>query len=185
MSRRFFAVLAGIPLALFLFCVFPARADAVDDRFTLMDRNQDGLLDWDEFSAINPHILRRGFDSIDTDGSGAISRAEWRIFSDSHGMDISLPGDSAVLPARDPVPPRVATPASPAVSPPLVMPPALPGAPSSPASPRKPDVSSGAGPVPPNGARPPLSPPVPDDAAPAPQSPRSPVLPLITPPAGS
>jgi hypothetical protein len=173
MPYRLSAVFPGVALALFCLFLPAARADDMDDRFALMDKNRDGLLDWEEFSAINTGILRRGFDAVDRGGDGTISREEWRVFSDSHGMDVPLPGGTSTLPARDPVPPRTEAPAVPTVVMPLVMPPSAPPRVSAP-SPGVPSapVSPGLPPVPP-----------PEPSAPAPAAPRSPSLPLVTPPA--
>ena len=98
MFYRLLAVFRGVALALLFFVPAASRAGAADDRFTLADKNRDGLLDWEEFSAINPQIIRRGFDIIDSGGDGTISREEWRAFSDSHGMDVPAAPASRNLP---------------------------------------------------------------------------------------
>lgn len=82
------------------------------DRFGKMDSNGDGKLVWEEFELALPQMRRPAFDSIDSDKSGDISRAEWEAFRTNHG--------AGMAPAAKPAPQAAPQ------NPPLIQPPAKP-----------------------------------------------------------
>lgn len=73
--------------ALFFFFFFLILASPVPaaDTFSRLDANNDGKVDWEEFSVALPNMKRAAFDTIDTDKDGLVSRAEWDAFAANHG----------------------------------------------------------------------------------------------------
>jgi hypothetical protein len=53
---------------------------------TVLDKDSDGVLTFDEFISPNVEKWRSGFDMIDTDGNGQVDVDEWDVFKDVHGM---------------------------------------------------------------------------------------------------
>jgi Ca2+-binding EF-hand superfamily protein len=53
---------------------------------TVLDKDSDGVLTFDEFISPNVKKWRSGFDMIDTDGNGQVSVDEWKVFTELHGM---------------------------------------------------------------------------------------------------
>lgn len=85
--------------------VSAAMADPVLDRFHALDGNGDGQVSWEEFHAVSPNISRKGFDMMDSDGSGSLCESEWASFMSNHGMEVPASMKSMTMPARDAVPP--------------------------------------------------------------------------------
>ena len=85
--------------------VSAAMADPVLDRFHALDGNGDGQVSWEEFHAVSPNISRKGFDMMDSDGSGSLCESEWAGFMSNHGMEVPASMKSMTMPARDAVPP--------------------------------------------------------------------------------
>ena len=50
------------------------------------DRDGDGALSFDEFSAPQQEMMRAGFDMIDSDKDGRINGDEWQTFLKVHGV---------------------------------------------------------------------------------------------------
>jgi hypothetical protein len=50
------------------------------------DKDSDGTLSFEEFSASQMEMLRAGFDMIDTNKDGKISADEWNTFLKVHGV---------------------------------------------------------------------------------------------------
>jgi Ca2+-binding EF-hand superfamily protein len=53
---------------------------------TVLDKDSDDVLTFDEFISPNVKKWRSGFDMIDTDGNGEIGVDEWNVFKEVHGM---------------------------------------------------------------------------------------------------
>ena len=51
-----------------------------------MDTNNDGVVSFEEYSAIHSEKLRWGFNALDTDNDGSISANEWEAFLKMHGI---------------------------------------------------------------------------------------------------
>lgn len=118
--------------------VSAAIADPVLDRFHALDGNGDGQVSWEEFHAVSPNISRKGFDMMDSDGSGSLCESEWAGFMSNHGMEVPASMKSMTMPARDAVPPaspRAEEPARPDASGPVIMPPSSPASPAAPSAP--------------------------------------------------
>ena len=81
--------------------VSAAMADPVLDRFHALDGNGDGQVSWEEFHAVSPNISRKGFDMMDSDGSGSLCESEWAGFMSNHGMEVPASMKSMTMPARD------------------------------------------------------------------------------------
>lgn len=160
---RYFAMCFLCTLVLFL----GSNASA-DDRFTLLDANRDGVVTWEEFSAVNPNMPKLAFDAIDTNTDGSFSPEEWQAFIGNHakegmgrpdgkGMGAGMPGmpsmppQHSTLPAREaspPLKPVVPEPGQPtvqapaAVAPPLLLPPSGAQAPAAPKTPSAPNMGA-------------------------------------------
>lgn len=115
-----------------------AAADPALDRFHALDGNSDGQVSWEEFHAVSPHISRKGFEMMDTNGDGQLCESEWTAFMANHGMDVPASAKGMTMPARDAIPPaspRADQPARPGLSGPMIMPPSAPASPASPSAP--------------------------------------------------
>jgi hypothetical protein len=51
-----------------------------------MDTNNDGVVSFEEYSALHSEKLRWGFNAIDTDNDASISANEWETFLRMHGV---------------------------------------------------------------------------------------------------
>jgi hypothetical protein len=51
-----------------------------------MDTNNDGVVSFEEYSALHSEMLRWGFNAIDSDNDGSISANEWETFLKMHGV---------------------------------------------------------------------------------------------------
>jgi Ca2+-binding EF-hand superfamily protein len=56
---------------------------------TEMDKNEDGEITLDEFSARQMEKQKNAFDMLDMDNNGVIDRAEYEKFMEVHGYDMS------------------------------------------------------------------------------------------------
>ena len=54
-------------------------------QLTDADTNQDGLISFDEFSAMHTDKMKRTFDMLDADNDELISQQEWDEFLNAHG----------------------------------------------------------------------------------------------------
>lgn len=71
-------------------------------KFVEMDSNRDGKVVLEEFRTAFPNMSEQAFAVIDADNSGAIERAEWADFIESHArgrMPGRMKGESA-MPGR-------------------------------------------------------------------------------------
>lgn len=72
----------------------PATPPDPSARFTAIDGNRDGKVVIEEFSTAFPGMNRQAFTIIDADGDGAIDRAEWVQFMQTHpGANPPYDGD--------------------------------------------------------------------------------------------
>lgn len=77
----------------------PRQQDArpvEQDRFVMMDTNNDGKVVIEEFKTAFPNMNENAFIVIDKNGDKGIERAEWLEFIDNHGK-------SQQMPRRDPM----------------------------------------------------------------------------------
>lgn len=95
-------------------------ADTVGDRFSAIDKDKDTRMSWDEFSAVNPNISRKGFDTMDLNQDEKLSMEEWRTFYENHGMSVPGQSSSGMMPAQPATAPQVTAPAKPDTSAPAV-----------------------------------------------------------------
>jgi hypothetical protein len=51
-----------------------------------MDTNNDGVVSFEEYSALHSEKLRWGFNALDTDNDSSISASEWESFLKMHGV---------------------------------------------------------------------------------------------------
>ena len=51
-----------------------------------MDTNNNGMVSFEEYSALHFEKLRWGFNALDTDNDGSISASEWETFLKVHGV---------------------------------------------------------------------------------------------------
>ena len=56
---------------------------------TEMDRNEDGEITFEEFSARQMEKQKNAFDMLDMDNNGVIDGAEYQKFLEVHGYDVS------------------------------------------------------------------------------------------------
>lgn len=70
----------------------PDRAGAIGDKFAQMDKNGDGKVSWEEFSAAYPQMREAAFEAIDTSGDAFVSLEEWEAFSQGHSRDMMSSG---------------------------------------------------------------------------------------------
>ncbi len=60
--------------------------------FKDIDKDGDGTLNWEEYSAHFPNTEKKVFDTLDTGKDGSISQEEWHDFKAAHGMAGPHPG---------------------------------------------------------------------------------------------
>ncbi|MEZ4527584.1 MAG: EF-hand domain-containing protein [Desulfobacterales bacterium] len=60
--------------------------------FKEIDKDGDGTLNWEEYSAHFPNTEKKVFDALDTGKDGSISQEEWHNFKAAHGMAGPHPG---------------------------------------------------------------------------------------------
>ena len=80
-----------LAIALFLGAVINAQAGyhgstMFSPDISDMDTNNDGMVSFEEYSALHSEKLRWGFNALDTDNDGSISASEWEIFLKMHGV---------------------------------------------------------------------------------------------------
>lgn len=51
-----------------------------------MDKNNDGMVTFEEYSAHHSEQLRWSFNALDTDNNGSINESEWEQFLKMHGV---------------------------------------------------------------------------------------------------
>lgn len=73
----------------------PDRAQNVAGKFAQMDKNGDGSVSWEEFSAFYPQMHKAAFESIDASKDSLISLEEWQEFSSGHSRDRAASGMGA------------------------------------------------------------------------------------------
>lgn len=76
-------------LALLSLLALPALAaenpaSAPQDKFAEMDKNNDGKVVLEEFTATFPGMREEAFRAIDKNGDGVVVREEWEAFSKDH-----------------------------------------------------------------------------------------------------
>ena len=67
-------------------------AAAPKDKFAEMDKNNDGKVVLEEFTAAFPGMREEAFKSIDKNGDGVVVREEWEVFSRQHASGMK-PGN--------------------------------------------------------------------------------------------
>jgi hypothetical protein len=80
-----------LAIALFLGAVFNAHAGhhgyiMFSAEISDMDTNNDGVVSFEEYSALHTEKLRWEFNALDTDNDGSISASEWETFLKMHGV---------------------------------------------------------------------------------------------------
>ena len=80
-----------LALALFLGAVINAHAGhhgymMFNYDISDMDTNNDGVVSFDEYSALHSEKLRWGFKALDSYNDGSISASEWETFLKVHGV---------------------------------------------------------------------------------------------------
>ena len=80
-----------LAIALFLGAVINAHAGPhgymmFNSDISNMDTNNDGMVSFEEYSALHSDKLRWGFKALDTDNDGSISANEWETFIKMHGV---------------------------------------------------------------------------------------------------
>lgn len=80
-----------LAMALFLGAVINAHAGhhgymMFNSDISDMDTNNDGVVSFEEYSALHSEKLRWGFNALDTDNDGSISANEWETFLKMHGV---------------------------------------------------------------------------------------------------
>ncbi len=92
------SIMAGFVLMIVALAVLPVVASSCDqdnkqapgghgkfDRpFSEMDADGDDGLSYTEFKAVFPSTEQKGFDTLDTDKNGSLSREEWHQFKKMH-----------------------------------------------------------------------------------------------------
>ncbi len=54
--------------------------------FPDMDKDDDGLVNWEEFETHFPHAEPGVFNALDLDGNKAVDHDEWHQFKEAHGL---------------------------------------------------------------------------------------------------